>query len=561
MSSPAVQYIHDAIIRDIFVPRSKEYIYPESSTWLMDFRKVAFDPDFLDAFGEAFYERFQNELPFQVGGMEVAAVPLVTAVVLKFREKGKPISGFFVRKSRKKEGLLHMIEGKFTHDPVILIDDLINRGYTFERQIAVVEQQNVVVKAVFCALRFRTLDTYPQFSQKNIPIVSIFTLDDFQKELGTKTRLHLEASQVTRPIFDTEWVFRSSNPLLASVQPKSGIAFDSQRIYFGSDKGTFWALEKITGKVVWQFELWPKPGKEQTREGKQIFSSPSLYQGRVYFGSYDGNVYCLDAETGERQWVSFEADWTSGSPLLLLEEGVLIVPAAFGLWHKSGGIIALDLKMGEKRWEQRFKSTITATPIYLNKQRNQIIVVSHDGLLRAIDPKTGESRWSFQARKSILGAPAYDGQESLVVPSMDGNIYMLDATNGHLRWRYENGLGNYSSPIICDRRVYIASLDKHVYCLDLATGKEIWKFRTRARVFASPRIYGGKLYIGSNDARLYELDPKTGRETGYFQVTERITNPLYHDPEADLFYLVTYANEVYCLKKKSRETLERAGKG
>jgi len=60
---------------------------------------------------------------------------------------------------------------------------------------------------------------------------------------------------------------------------------------------TSWNATAGDGSVVWNFAV-------NARGHKNLWSSPALHDGRVYFGSYDGNVYCLNAVTGTEVWRS-----------------------------------------------------------------------------------------------------------------------------------------------------------------------------------------------------------------------------------------------------------------
>lgn len=51
------------------------------------------------------------------------------------------------------------------------------------------------------------------------------------------------------------------------------------------------ALDATDGQQIWQFQA-----------GGRVDSPPTVYRGHVYFGSADGNVYCLQAETGAVAW-------------------------------------------------------------------------------------------------------------------------------------------------------------------------------------------------------------------------------------------------------------------
>lgn len=539
---PSEEIIRKAIEEQVFVRQGKERIVPETSQWLMDFRRVCLDPQFLDAYTEAFYERFKDDYPFQVGGAEVAAIPLVTAIVMKMREKGKLVNGFFIRKSRKKTGLLKMIEGKLTDDPIILIDDLINNGNTLDRQLKVITQAGKSVKAFFVVLRFRDTNAYKKYPEQGIRIESLFNLNDFTESLGTKL---LEQTPLSEEVFSVSWYFKSEGAKLEQVIPKSGLVLDDKKVYMGTDRGMIVALDQSDGKIVWKHQIGLG-----TKEGKEIFSTPALHQGKLYFGAYDGNTYCVNAETGKRVWVSFEADWIQGSPVISGMRKTLYVPTVFGLQGKEGGVVALDLDTGKSLWRTSLAPALRSAPIISEKEKI-LFVGGEDGTLFALHIETGKVVWSFRSGGAIKDAPAYDEKFGMLIfSSFDGSIYALRADDGFLLWKYEVGLSNYSSPFIWEDKVYVASLDKHLYCLDLKDGTKKWSFPTRARIFSSPRVYADRLYLGSNDARLYEIDPHMGKQTGFFQAVERITNPVIQGTDRGKIFLQTYANEIYCLKPR-----------
>ena len=50
--------------------------------------------------------------------------------------------------------------------------------------------------------------------------------------------------------------------------------------------------------------------------GGYVESSPAVVDGRVYIGSWDGKVYCLDAETGELIWNYKTGDLIWSSPTI-----------------------------------------------------------------------------------------------------------------------------------------------------------------------------------------------------------------------------------------------------
>jgi outer membrane protein assembly factor BamB len=73
-----------------------------------------------------------------------------------------------------------------------------------------------------------------------------------------------------------------------------------------------------------------------------FLSSPVVVKNTVYFGSGDGNVYALDAATGEQRWKFKTGDVVHASPAFA--DGVLF----FGSWDSY--FYAVDAATGKEKW-------------------------------------------------------------------------------------------------------------------------------------------------------------------------------------------------------------------
>ena len=506
--------------------------------WIFDFRSVLLDPVFLGLAADIFWERFASKYPFQVGGLESAAIPLVSAIVMRGIERGTPVHGFYIRKSRKPEGLQKIIEGELTDDPIVLVDDLINKGGTFVKQIEILKREGKKKPAsLFAFVRFRDLSEYGFATQEGIELVTLFTLDDFGIMLKPSPPLP------DRAAFEVLWAVRSPNASYFHRVPKSGPVIDEKHVYFGADDGVMHAVDQKSGEEVWRFKMLGFGTK-----GKTIFSSPALHDGLLYFGAYDGNFYALDAATGKQIWMYMDADWIGSTPVVAPDLGLVYVGLQYGLLNKKGGIVALDAKTGEKRWEYAdIPGNVRSSPAY-SKKYGVVIVGSRDGAAYCLRARDGELMWKYQTGGEINGSFAFDEERGNVVfGSLDGHVHLVSVSDGVLAKTISIGTGIYSTPCIHEGRAYISSLDKRVYCLNLATLEFEWTFVSDGRIFASPMTANGRVYVGSNDGRLYELDAKTGKNIAFFQTSERITNQIAHNAKTQRFFVPTYANEVYCL--------------
>ncbi len=509
-------------------------------TWIFDFRNVMGDAEFLHAYANDFWDTYDAEYPFQVCGMETAGYPLVTAIVMKGKERGKSVSGLYLRKSRKKYGLMRALEGAQANTPVIVVDDLVNTGQSLEKMLSVLADAHLTVSHLFTILTLRDFAKIPLQISENVKRTSLFTSDEFGIPL-------LSSPRVVQPstMLSCEWKFSAPNPGLHHVVPKATPAISHNVVYYGTDNGTLYALDLFTGKPLWHYRVGLIPFR------KGIFSSPAVDASCVYFGAYDGNFYALNALTGEKKWVYRDADWIGSSPSLAPDLGLLFIGLEFGLFKKQGGIAALSLETGKEVWSMKEMVEYThSSPLYIKEERC-VVIGSNDGTIYCFDATRGTQRWVFKTGGSVKASFIYDRKRRLLCfGSFDATCYAIDMRSGKVQWTHHTEEAIFSTPCIHADIVYFSSLDKSLYALSLDSGEELWRFPTRGRIFASPRIALNTLWIGSNDGRLYGLDPLTGKTHTSFQISERIVNAIAADETAQKIILPSQANELYCLSVK-----------
>lgn len=531
----------------VFHPGGREKSEDETAHWTFDFKNTLLNGTTLDKISTVFWDVLSQEEPFQAGGLETTAIGLVAGIVMKAQQHNVPINGFYIRKSRKKTDLQKIVEGTLTEQPVILFDDILNSGKSMVRQIETLELLGKKVRMICTVVRFRENSYYQYLEERGIRIFSIFSLDDFPSTGGV-ARFSSEAikrapARLEIP-FSIEWSFAARNPEYSLVLPKSGPALDGERVYFGSDSGTMWALNQNDGSVAWSYSTLFGTGK------KRIFSSPAVYGGTVYFGAYDGNFYALDSTTGKKKWMYMEADWVGSSPTPAPDLGLVFIGLEFGLWGKQGGLVALDMKTGKKKWMQSIPTLVHSTPAYSKKQR-VVVVGSSGGIISAFNAKTGKPLWTHSCGGAVRASFAFEEERGLVCfGSEDRYVYILKAKTGELVHKIESYEGFYSTPLIENGKLYIGGLDKRVLCIDLQTGIVEWSYWTNGRIFASPLLIEGYVYIGSNDGRLYKLDATKGTEAGFFQFAERIVNKIAYNPATKRLFVPTHANQMFCLTEK-----------
>ena len=510
--------------------------------WLIDVKQLCMQPAFLDALAELFWEMCADKMPFQVGGMEVAAIPIVAAIVMKSAARGTPTNGFIVRKERKTYGKGGLLEGTLTDVPIVIVDDIFNSGSSLEKVRVVLEDDDRKIAFVFTLIDYLSAKGKAWKDTHQISVVAPFTLAEFGLSVGKR-----DTSPITTR-FRNIWNFIAPDPNFFHRVPKSFPTTDGSRVYFGSDSGYFFCLHAIDGSVAWTFRV-------SARGHKNIWSSPAIHEGKVFFGSYDGNVYCLDASSGAEIWRFEGADWVGSSPALAVDIGLLFIGLEFAVEGKRGSIAALNLNTGEKIWEHITKRYTHATPAYW-PERRLVACGSNDNEMFLFDAETGNVRWRFEVpsegseKASIRHAPAFDTKRGqLITGCANGYIYVLDVETGRELWSVRTDNTIYTIPLVVADVAYVGSTDKYFYVLDLAQRKLKARIYVGSKIFGPPRLIAGKIYFGASSGMIYEIDPVSSQITGSHQLPDAVTNALTFNQETGHFYALTYVNQLFAFER------------
>jgi len=263
-----------------------------------------------------------------------------------------------------------------------------------------------------------------------------------------------------------------------------------------------------------------------------VIGSPAVSEGKVYFGSSDGNLYAVDAESGAQRWKFDAKSRIPSSPAV--SDGIVYFAAY------DGNFYALDASTGALKWkfqtggERRFagKHLHGVQPVaetmpdpfdcYLSSPvvwKGAVYFGSGDGNIYSLNAVSGALNWKFKTGDVVHASPAIaDG--TVFVGSWDSYFYALDASTGREKWRFKTGedpdthnqVGIQSSAAVVDGVVYFGCRDSHLYALDAKSGEKKWAFSGEGSwVVSSPAVKGGVVYFVTSDSSLlYALDAKTG---------------------------------------------------
>lgn len=184
--------------------------------------------------------------------------------------------------------------------------------------------------------------------------------------------------------------------------------------------------------------------------------------------------------------------------LLLPLLAAMLVLSGCGLWTKifnRGGNIQPPKPLAElaptlqvqKLWSTRIgdgagRSGVRLQPVFAD---GKLYLISTDGKLEALDAATGKTLWKQSTR-------------------VGGGMWPFKHKKPGVDARYAGG------PTVVGNLLVVGTLDGHVYGMDAATGKQIWSAEVDDEVISPPAIDAGIVYVRTNSGYVYAFDANSG---------------------------------------------------
>jgi len=148
------------------------------SNYYLDLKPTTLDPEGAALIAEIICDLLKDDADVDaIGGLELGAVPIIAAVCAR-SWRGRPVTGFVVRKEKKGHGTDKQIDGNFTPNiTVVLIEDVTTKGGSVMQAALAVRQRGAGVKKVITIVD-RQEGAAARLAQEGIELVPIYTARD-----------------------------------------------------------------------------------------------------------------------------------------------------------------------------------------------------------------------------------------------------------------------------------------------------------------------------------------------------------------------------------------------
>ena len=325
-----------------------------------------------------------------------------------------------------------------------------------------------------------------------------------------------------------QWSFNTGAEVISPVTIADGTAF------VGSTNGKIYALNSTTGDKIWNFTT-----------GYMVRSEVAVSNGKVYTGADDGSIYCLNAATGTKVWQ------TPAGGITISQVGAGIFPPARSspqvvngkvyVGSLDGNIYCLDGSSGAVKWKFQTGGPIEATPAIDNT--GVYIYGSNPGsnfTLYKLDPNNGSIMWqnnlpylhqlSYLAYGGVDASPTVVSQIGMViVRSMFVKTWAINSTNGMILWVYNGtqpssnmyqsgGVPQVCAPLYAYGLVYINDYYS-ITAINAYNGSKVWSTYLSREDLSQGLTYSyGRVYSVNELGTLYELDALTGEKVSYYEL-------------------------------------------
>jgi outer membrane protein assembly factor BamB len=254
------------------------------------------------------------------------------------------------------------------------------------------------------------------------------------------------------------------------------------------------AFELPDLRPMWEF---PSPGSDIDKSS--LYGTVAIEGGTAFVPLYDGELYAVDLADGDVVWGPFEVD---GS----IVGGVLAHDGSVYFGTSEGKLFALDADTGEEAWRFDTDKEIWSTPVLYQER---LFITSLDSRLYVLDPTSGEELWRFDTAAG-LAAPAVVNESDGIVylAGFDSRIRAVDLDTREELWHVAADNWFWATPVLMDGVLYAGDVDGKVHAIDALTGKDRWSrpFDTGEPVRARPTVTPAGLLVVNREGEVFLLD-------------------------------------------------------
>jgi outer membrane protein assembly factor BamB len=272
-----------------------------------------------------------------------------------------------------------------------------------------------------------------------------------------------------------------------------------------------------TGKLHWS-KSYPAPFagySAAARIGKGPYSTPVLFDSKLYTLGITAILSCFDAQTGALKWrkdfgpVDTSKMFTGTGMSPVIDNGKVIVHIGD---DRGGKLLALEANSGKEIWYWNGDGPGYASPIAVELAGMRQLVTMTDKAVISVAAQSGQLLWRIpwpdRFNENIVTPVQY--KDLLLFSGVRKGTLAIRVTRQGNQWETKEVWHNpeicmyMSSPVLDGDHLYGLSEKRkgQFFCLNAATGKVVWLTEGRAGDNATLVQTKGLLFLLTDEAKL-----------------------------------------------------------
>ena len=275
-----------------------------------------------------------------------------------------------------------------------------------------------------------------------------------------------------------------------------------------------------TGKHIWERAI-----------SSDVISAPVVSDGKVYFTTFDGTSYSLDASNGAVVWKKENA----GTSAPLVVAGNVVVTQKEEREGKAyEGLQRLDAKAGTEKDDQLRARDEAA---YLGQDKGGGVAITQQAQ-GALDSSVGFGNAPASAElgkanahlgvKTVVGGWAYQGSRAAyskgqMLNAQGRYLNSVGAEDGRFKWRAEVSGGGlaadsqvFSPPALGEQFLYLSSSLGHLLSVAQDDGRVGFIYQFTEPMVFQPALANGSVYVGTSNGLLICLKTGSADADGWY---------------------------------------------
>ena len=300
------------------------------------------------------------------------------------------------------------------------------------------------------------------------------------------------------------------------------------------------AYSRSDGKRVWERDLQAEYAAQGASwldgtESLRISGGVTGYAGKALLASENGDVFMLDAATGEVNWHAKVNAEIVADPAF---DGSYVVVAA-----GNGQIFAFDAENGEEIWN--LPTDVPALTLRGNSKptlaAGGAIIGTATGKLTVVVLQNGQQAWEarlavpkgateLQRLVDVDSAPIVSGPTIYNI-AYNGQLAAVEIRTGRIVWQRE--YSSFQNLAMYGSNLYLTDTQDHVYSINTDGGIERWVNNDfEGRELTAPVYFQGYIVVGDDFGYLHFIDAQTGKTSGRLELDDAAySQPVVEDDQ------------------------------